>query len=184
MTAIRRAGAVALGVMLIAGCLTSEGLLFDAKNAKAVVFADGDYTACQFEEETAAPECMTIGISHDASGLHSFSVEGEDDVTHARFRSIGRSGFAAQLWATDDDDPFYFLATRGNGVVTMAMIDCETLPVSYKKKYVARGALEVRDESTCVAKTAAAVVAAAKAWRRTDAPKTAARIVYTKKDGA
>lgn len=168
--------------LTLAGCLTSEGLLLDSKNARALAFVDGAYEACQIENAGEPAECQGVAVSHDASGLYTFQIAEEGEgPTFARFKRIGRGAWAAQMWGEGDDNPYYFLAMRAGDATALAMIECETLPDAYKKKYVARGQLEVREETTCVAKSAGAVVAAAKAWRATDAAKTGSRIVYRKK---
>lgn len=181
MNMIIRAAAVA-AAMALTGCLTSEGLLFDQKNAKTNAFSDGQYDACQYDGPTAEPDCKTAVVTHDPSGLYTFQIDGEGEgPTYVRFKRIGASDWAAQLWGAEDKNPFYFLVTKSKDDISFSMIDCQSLPESYKKRYVAMGQLEVQDGSTCVAKTPGAVVAAAKAWRTTDAAKTGDRIVYRKK---
>lgn len=178
MTALFRAAAAAAALAL-AGCLTSDGLLFDQKNARALALDEGRYDACQYDNPTAAPDCKGVDVTRDATGLYTFQIDEEGEPpTFVRFKRIGSGAFAAQLWNPGDDDPFYFLVTRAGAELSFSMIDCKSLPDSYKSRYVARGQLEIRDSSTCVAKTAGAVVAGAKAWRGTDQPKTGPRIVY------
>ena len=170
-----------VGALALAGCLTSDGPLFDAENARALAFADGDYEACQVDDGVVG-DCNDVNITHDASGLYTFVMAIEDEKpSFARFKAVGADKWAAQLWGMDDDDPFYFLASRASDETSLSMIDCEGLPESFKKKYVARGKLEVREETTCVAKSASAVVAATKAWAKTDAARTGDRVAYKKK---
>lgn len=170
---------LAVSLLLLSGCLTSDGFLFDASNAKAEAFADGPWRACQIEGD-AAPDCKTVDISHNPTGLYKFVIEEEgEEATLARFRAIGGGAYAAQLWGAEDDSPFYFLVTRKGSERTFSMIDCEGLPASFKKRYSARGEIEVQDDKTCVANTAGAVAAAARAWRRTAASKTGSHLVYT-----
>lgn len=179
MIKIFAVGAVALA---LSACLTSDGPLFDAKNARATPFADGTYDACQYEEDAAAPDCKAMRIEHDGSGLYRLAPEDEDEVTFARFKRASRGVYAAQLWGEDDDDPFYFLTTRNGAELTMSMIVCEDLPQAFRDRYSARGELVVEEgATTCVAKTAGAVVAAARAWLGTDARRTGSRLVYTRK---
>jgi hypothetical protein len=179
--AVKFAAAVAASLFL-ASCLTSEGPLFDASNARARAFEPGAYAACQFENATAEPDCKTVSMTRDASGLYTMSMEGEVEVTYARFKRAVRGAYAAQLWGKEDNNPFYFLATLKGDDRTLSMISCEDLPPSFRDAYVKKGVLTVEDgNSTCVAKTSGAVVAAARAWLRTDAHKTGSRIVYTPK---
>jgi hypothetical protein len=176
----RMAFAVALALGLSA-CLTSEGPLFNSSNAKSRAFAEGAYEACQ-TSGAEAPDCQSLKVTRDRSGLYTFAIDAEGEApTYARFKSIGRGGYAAQLWGPEDKNPFYFLVEREGDAIAMAMIVCESLPESFVEKYVARGELEKQDDTTCLAKTAAAVVAAAKAWRQSDAAKTAEKIVYRRK---
>jgi hypothetical protein len=175
-----RAAALASAcVLFLSGCLTSDGFLFDAGNAAAEAFGDGAWRACEIEADKA-PDCKTVDIGHNPTGLYKFVIREEDEeATLARFRSIGGGAYAAQLWGAKDESPFYFLVTSKGAERTFSMIDCEGLPASFKKRYSARGELEVQDKNTCVAKTSGAVTAAARAWRRTAASKTGSHIVYT-----
>lgn len=176
-----RLTALLAAALAATGCLTSDGLLFDQKNARASAFGEGRYDACQYDSPGDEPDCKGVDVTRDASGLYTFQIDEEDEApTFVRFKRIGVSAWAAQLWGAGDDDPFYFLTMKSGADMTFSMIDCAALPESYKQRYVARGQLEVRESATCVAKTAGAVVAAAKAWRGTDASKTGARIVYRK----
>lgn len=180
MRLIMRLGVLAAGGLL-AGCLTSDGLLFDSRNARATPLASGLYAACSQEDGADDPECQDIDVSYDAEGLYRLHVKAEDETNLARFKSAGSGRWAAQLWEQGDDSPFYFLATRSGGTFALSMIGCADLPDSFKKKYIARGRLNV-DEGTCVAKTAGTVVAAARAWSKTDEA-AASRLVMTKKSG-
>jgi hypothetical protein len=180
MTAIFRIAAVS-AALAVSGCLTSDGLLFDQKNARALAFEEGRYDACQQDSPTDEPDCKGVDVTRDSTGLYAFQIDEEgESPTYTRFKRIGSGAWAAQLWGPGDDHPFYFLTTKSGAEMTFSMIDCESLPESFKSRYVKRGQLEVQDSSTCVAKTAGVVVAAAKAWRTTDASKTGARIVYRK----
>jgi hypothetical protein len=171
--------ALAASLLLLSGCLTSDGFLFDSGNANSEAFTDGAWRACEIEGD-AAPDCKIVDISHNPTGLYKFVIEEEDEeATLARFRSIGGGAYAAQLWGAEDDSPFYFLVTSKGLERTFSMIDCENLPASFKKRYSARGEIEVQDKNTCVAKTAGAVAAAARAWRRTAASKSGSHLVYT-----
>lgn len=166
--------------LLLAGCLTSEGPLFNETNARALALDAGLWRGC--ETDAAPPDdCRDVTLARDETGLYTFSADGEDGATFARFRKLGAKTFSAQLWSEDDDDPFYFLVTKKGAGAEFSMIDCEKLPPAYKQRYVAKGELEVKDESTCVAKTVRAVDAAARAWAKTDAAKTGSRIIYTKR---
>lgn len=182
LPASRLAGFASL--LLLAGCLTSEGLLFDETNARAAALEAGAWRACETDSapSDAAPaeDCRDVTLTRDETGLYTFAAAGEDEKTFARFRKTGARTFSAQLWGEDDDDPFYFLVTKKGEHAVFSMIDCEKLPASYKQRYVAKGELVVEDESTCIAKTVRVVDAAARAWAKTDAAKTGSRIIYTR----
>lgn len=182
MPNVMKFAAIAAAGLALSSCLTSEGLLFTQKNARALPLEAGVYESCQIEE-AAAPDCKTMTVSHDASGLYRMAVEGEDDdVTFARHKRIMRGAYATQLWGPDDDDPFYFLTTVKGEERVMSMIACEGLPKDFRERYVANGQMTVEESaSACIAKTPGAIVAAARAWLGSDAHKTGPRIVFKRK---
>lgn len=171
--------AILAAALVLSGCLTSDTLLFNPGNASSRALADGAWRACEADGESE-PDCQTVEISSNATGLYKFSIAEDDEATLARFRSIGAGAWAAQLWGGGDENPFYFLVTRKGAEWIFVMIDCEALPERFKSKSVARGELEIRDGSTCVAKTAGAVAAAARAFRGTSAAAAGTRVVYTR----
>lgn len=180
MTAFKLSAGVALALAL-SGCLVSETPLFDASNAVAKPLADGAYEGCQVERGQAPADCKDFAIAANSTGLYRIATieEGEEEAVLARFKRVGPGLYALQSWE-DADQPQYFLAAAIDGGISVSLIDCDDLPESLKSRYVARGQLEVRGD-TCVAKTAKAVVAAAKAWSKTEAFKSGDRVVYRKK---
>jgi hypothetical protein len=167
----------------LSACLISETPLLDATTGKATPFAAGDYTACQVDADQTEPDCKGTAITYDDTGRYSFIVEGEDEPTFVRFRKAGQAGWLAQLGGGDDDDDgfFYFAARELSDGFTLAMIVCEDIPKSIRKKYVARGEMEVDDSaSVCTASSLGAVTASAKAALAVGAPAPKAQIIYTR----
>lgn len=180
MTILRKFASVALALAL-AGCLVSETPLFDASNASARPLADGAYEGCQVERGQPPSDCKDFAIGANSTGLYRITTieDGEEEAVLARFRKVGPRLYALQSWE-GDEQPQYLLAASVDGGISVSMIACEQLPESYKSRYAARGQLDVRGD-TCVAKSAGAVVAAAKAWSKTDAFMSGDRVIYRKK---
>ncbi len=177
-----RFGLFAIFLFSLSACLTSDGLLFTADNARALALAAGAYDACEAAEDSER-ECHGVTVSHNERGLFRLVPEAPEDKGDAvlvRFKKIGRAAWAVQAWGEEGDAPNYLLATGSPNRLTISLIDCEELPAAFKKKLEARGDLEIRNQSTCVAKSAGAAVAAAKAWRKTAASKQDV-VVYTKR---
>ena len=174
--------AAAAACLSLPACLISETPLLDAKTGKATPFAAGDYVACQVEADEPEPDCKETAITRDDTGQYRFSVEGEDEPTFLRFRKVGQAGWLAQLGGGEDDDAFfYFVARSTTDGFTLAMIVCEDIPKSIRKKYMARGEMEVDDSaSVCTASSLGAVTASAKAALAVGAPAPKAQIIYTR----
>jgi hypothetical protein len=181
-TTVRNIALAAAATFLLAGCLTSKGLLFTETNARATPLGVGTYEVCQIEKNGPPTDCNDVAVTRDATGKYTFQIdEPGEGPTFGRFRSgAGQGAFAAQLWGEDHEDPFYFLAWREGGAFAMSMIDCDTLPGAWKDKYKAKGELEVSG-SSCTVSTAGAVVSAAKAYKKSDPAKNGQRLVYKKK---
>lgn len=174
-------GIAASGLALAAsGCLTSETPLFNAGNARAEALAVGQYEACEVEPGEAPSDCNTVTVARNDAGLYRLTAAGEDEAILIRFRKIGAGAFALQAVGEKGDGADYLVATGSPAKLSASLIDCDGLPEAFKQRYAARGELEDRGDD-CVAKTAGVVVAAAKAWRRTDAFKSGDLVVYTKK---
>ncbi|MFN0025335.1 MAG: hypothetical protein ACKVS5_15705 [Parvularculaceae bacterium] len=171
--------AAALALLAAPGCLTSETPLFNAGNAAAAPMADGRWRGCSHDENLESPDCKSVSVRRNAVGLYSLDIEGETDLTFARFRKIGAGVYSAQLWGASDAEPFYFLATQKGAALTLSMIDCAGLPAAFKRARERRGDFDGVEETTCTAKSVAAVDAAARAWRRTRASRDGPRVVYT-----
>lgn len=154
----------ALGAcLLLSGCLVSETPLFDRSNAAATPFAAGPYDACSGSDAGDDRECnpMTIEVSED--GLYSLGVE--DDLIKARFHEIGGGDYAIQMTEGDDDDYMYYWGKLDDGAMKIALLWCSDLPRALVDRLVEDGSLEAdKDYSTCTAKTAGAVIAAAKSY--------------------
>jgi len=180
MTALRLSASAVLALAL-SGCLVSEAPLFDASNASARALADGAYEGCQVERGQPPNDCKDFTVAANATGLYRIATieDGEEEAILVRFKKVGPGLYALQSWESDDQ-PQYLLAAAIDGGVSISMIACEQLPDSYKSRYAARGQLDVKGD-TCVARTAGAVVAAAKAWSKTEAFKSGDRVVYRKK---
>ncbi len=174
-----RIAAAALAALAAAGCLTSEAPLFNAGNAAAAPMADGRWRGCSHDENLESPDCKSVSVRRNTTGLYSLDIEGETELTFARFRKIASGVYSAQLWGASDVEPFYFLATQKGGAVTLSMIDCAGLPAAFKRARARRGDFDGVEETTCTAKSVAAVDAAARAWRRTRAARDGPRVVYT-----
>lgn len=177
-----KTGTAVAAMLLVTGCMTSKGLLFTEKNAKASPLKAGVYEVCQIEKNGPPADCKEVAVSRDASGKYTFQIdEPGESATYGRFKGgAGRGAYAAQLWGEDDDNPFYFLAWREGGAFALSMIDCDALPGVWKDRYKAKGQLEVSG-NTCTVSTAGAVISAAKAYKRTDPAANGQRLVYTKK---
>lgn len=174
--------ALSAAAALLAGCLTSKGLLFTETNARATPLGVGTYEVCQIEKNGPPTDCKDVAVTRDATGKYLFQIdEPGEGPTFGRFKSgVGQGAFAAQLWGEDDEDPFYFLGWREGETFAISMIDCETLPAAWKDRYKKKGQLEVSG-GTCTVSAARAVVSAAKEYRKTDPAKNGQRLVYTKK---
>jgi hypothetical protein len=180
MTAVRLATGAALALALF-GCLVSETPLFDASNAAARPLADGAYLGCEVEKGGPPADCKDAAIAANPTGLYRIAMveNGEEEAVLARFKKVGRGLFVLQSWEAGEQ-PQYLLAAAVDGGISVSLILCEKLPDSYKSRYLDRGELEVKGD-TCVAKSPGAVVAAGKAWSKTDAFRTGDRVVYRKK---
>jgi hypothetical protein len=164
------------------GCLVSEAPLFDPSNASARPLAEGVYEGCEVEPGQAPKDCAAVTVTVNETGLYRIAMieeDGEEEAVLSRFRKVGRSLYALQSWE-GGDQPQYLVAESVARGISVSLILCADLPESYKSRYVARGELEVKGD-TCVARSAGAVVAAAKAWARTEGFKAGERVVYTKK---
>lgn len=171
------ASAIALAM---SGCLVSEAPLFDSGNASARPLADGAYEGCEIEPGEAPADCQNFTIAANPAGLYRIAIEdGSEDAVLARFKRIGRGLYALQSWE-GSDQPQYLVAASIDDGISVSLILCDDLPQVVKARYVARGELEVKGD-TCVAKSAGAVVAAAKAWAKTDRFQNGERVVYRKK---
>lgn len=180
----RRIGAPALAACLafaLSGCLISDKALLDEQTARATPIAAGDYSACEYDSANGEPDCETLAVARDESGLYSMTPMGESDnqTTYARYRRIGAGSWAAQLWGDPKEGYFYFLAQTKGEEFIMAMIQCGDLPKDLRDKYAARGEMEVDEQATtCSVKSLRAMTAAAKAFRDSAPISTRARIVY------
>ena len=162
MKGLVRAAVTAAG-FLLTGCLVSSTPLFDASNAAATPFAAGTYDACSGSDADNDRECnpMTIGVSGD--GLYTLGVE--DDLIMARFHDLGDGDFAIQMRESDDDEFMYYWGVLEGGGMKITLLWCSDLPRALVDKLVKDGTLEAdKDYSTCTAKTAGAVITAAKSY--------------------
>lgn len=177
-----KTGAAVATMLLVTGCMTSKGLLFTEKNAKASPLEAGVYEVCQIEKNGPPADCKEVAVSRDASGKYTFQIdEPGEGPTYARFKSgVGAGAYAAQLWGVDHGDPFYFLAWSEGGTFTMSMIECSALPGAWKERYKAKGQLVISGD-ICTVSAAEAVISAAKAYKKTDPAANGQRLVYTKK---
>lgn len=181
MTALKLIAGTALALAL-SGCLVSETPLFDASNASAKPLADGAYQGCEIENGQAPADCKDFTLAANATGLYRIATveDGKEEAILARLKRVGAGLYALQSWE-GGEQPQYLLAASVDGGISVSMIACEKLPQSFKSRYVARGELEVKGD-TCNARSAKAVVAAAKAWSKTEAFKSGDRVVYKRKN--
>jgi len=162
MKGLVRAAVISAG-FLLTGCLVSSTPLFDASNAAATPFAAGTYDACSGSDDDNDRECnpMTIEVSDD--GLYTLGVE--DDRIEARFHDLGDGDFAIQMTESDDDDFMYYWGAFDGDAMKITLLWCADLPRALVDKLVEDGTLEAdKDYSTCTAKTAGAVITAAKSY--------------------
>ena len=167
MKGLVRAAGIA-GGFLLSGCLVSSSPLFDASNAAATPLAAGTYDACSGSDAGDDLECnpMTVEIGDD--GLYTLGVE--DDRIEARFHELGGADYAMQMTESDDDDFMYYWGKLDNGAMRITLLWCQDLPRALVDKLVKDGSVEAdEDYSTCTAKTAGAVIAAAKSYAAGDA---------------
>lgn len=162
MKALLRAS-LAPAFLALAGCLVSEAPLFDATNASAAPLVAGEYEACSGSTDDEEVDCNPMAISVTEDGLYSFAVE--DDRLLARFLPIDEDDYAVQIDDGDGDDYQYYWGRKTDDSVTLVMIWCDDLPRALVDKLVADGGIET-DESyqTCTARSASAIVVAAKAY--------------------
>lgn len=163
-------------MLLLAGCFVSDKPLFDATNAAATPLAAGAYEGCSGSAGNDDADCNPMTVSVTADGLYSFAIE--DDRLLVRFWPIDEDDYAVQFEDADDDgeeampgDWQYYWARKTGDALKIVMIWCADLPPALVDKLVADGAVEVDDDGdTCTARSAAAVVVAAKAYAGGEVP--------------
>lgn len=164
---IKIAAAAAVAALL-SGCLTSDTPLLNDTNAKAKPLSPGAYQSCDVGEpdESGAPECRAVVVTLEGA-LYSIAPQGED-VTLARFKSLGSKAFLAQMSEEGEGGFFYFYVVKTADGVKMSMVDCPEIPQRTRDSLVRSGGLEVSsDGRSCTAKTLRAAERATKAYGRT-----------------
>jgi hypothetical protein len=165
--------------LLLSACLVSDTPLFTAKNARALPIEPASYDACSVEESGEKEDCKVMHVSRNDQGLYKFTLPDENETTLARFKKIGMNAWAAQMWGEGDESYHYFVAERSGAEFSLSMIACDQLPEGLRDRYAANGGMEVGDgANVCTAKSVKAVIAAAKAYRGSEAAKEE-RLVLT-----
>lgn len=163
MSALLRVSLAPVFLLALAGCFVSDAPLFNAGNASAIPLGAGDYDVCSGSTDDEAVECNPMTVSVTADGLYSFAVE--DDRMLARFLPIDEDDYAVQIDDGDGEEYQYYWGRKADDSVTLVMIWCEDLPRSLVDKLIEDGGVEADERyQTCTAKSASAVVVAAKAY--------------------
>jgi hypothetical protein len=176
MRAFRFAAGLALALSL-AGCLVSEGPLFDKKSARSAPIAAGDYSICTREGNGAAEDCTPVKIAVEPGKL-TVITSPEGDRVEARFARAGK-GYVGQLMSPGDAEAHYYYGAKSGGVFVMKMMWCKHAPDALKDRLVAKGALALEgDGETCRALSRDAVTEFAVAYSKGDVEKDGAEMRF------
>ena len=162
MFRLTRLAGLCAGAGLLAGCLVSDGPLFNETNAAATPLAAAKYDGCS-EPADGEEDCNVVTVTLEAGGRYLFAVE--DDVIEARFREIGNSDYSVQMDDGDGEGYQYYWGRVEGDTFSLVMMWCGDLPRALVDRLVGEGGIEVdEDYSTCTVKTADAVDAAARSY--------------------